>query len=49
MIHVLHGSWVHLWVSLAHSRGEGHSDEDPAQGVVFSVHGDGRTNLQITE
>ena len=35
--------------SLAHSRGEGHSDEDPAQGVIFSVHSDGRTNLQITK
>lgn len=35
--------------SAVNSRGEGHSDEDSAQGVAFSVHGDGGTNLQVTE
>lgn len=34
---------------VANSRREGHSNEDSAQGVVFSFHSDGRTNLQITE
>lgn len=35
--------------SAANSRGEGHSDEDSAQGVVFSVHSDGGANLEVSE
>lgn len=45
----LYGTQGLICGSVANSRGEGHSDEDSAQGVASSIHSNGRTNLQITE